>query len=243
MNIEFIQDYISTHFTTRTIEENIINIPASQMNLYHRTFLLKWLYSLYAKKNKPLPELKESLLTRYDKAIKIMLPKKIIHLISYKIVNHEVVQITITPQNSQIALKLKTFLQVKMTILPTYLELRLESESEKERLKKFLHSEKIIGVPHKHVYNKQRMDAFLQMPKEELPYIKESSPLSNAYIVLKMNPTDDIKSIKSIKKQYKHLAKELHPDKVINGDKELVGLQTKRFQELLASYAIILDSA
>lgn len=240
MNIEYIQHYISAHFNSRTIVENSINIPASKANLYHRTFLLKWLYSLYSKKNKPLPELKESLLQRYHKAIKIVLPQKIIHLMRYKIIDNETVHLTITPQNSQIALKLKTFLQVRMTSLPTYLELKLETPYEKERLQKFLNSYKIINVPHKHIYNKQEMNDFFYTPKEEKQEIKIISPLSSAYMVLQMHPTDDIKSIK---KQYKYLAKELHPDRVASENKELIILHTKRFQELLECYEIILHSA
>ncbi len=240
MNIEYIQHYISTHFNSRTIVKNSINIPASKANLYHRTFLLKWLYSLYSKKNKPMPELKESLLQRYHKAIKITLPQKIIHSIRYKVVNNETLHLAITPQNAQIALKIKTFLQVKMTIFPIYLEIKLETFSEKARLQKLLNSREIINVPHKHIYNKQEIDEFFHEPEEEKQEIKIFSPLSSAYVVLKMNPTDDIKRVK---KQYKYLAKELHPDKVSSEDKELVALHTKKFQELLECYEIILSAS
>ena len=240
MNIEYIQHYISTHFSSRTIVENSIKVPASTANLYHRTFLLKWLYSLYSKKNRPMPELKESLLQRYYKAIKIVLPQKIIHVMRYKLINNKTVHLTITPQNAQIALKIKTFLQVKMTILPTYLELRVETLSEKVRLQKFINSDKIINIPHKHVFNKQKMDEFFYGHQKETQQTKILSPLSSAYMVLRMNPTDDIKSIK---KQYKYLAKELHPDRVAGEDKELVALHTRKFQELLECYEIILHSA
>jgi len=240
MNIEYIQHYISTHFTSRMIEDNTINIPASKTNFYHRTFLLKWLYSLYSKKNKPLPELKESLLIRYHKAIKIVLPQKIIHLITYKIIDNETLHLFITPQNSKIALKIKTFLQTKITVLPTYLEIRLKNSDEKEKLKLFLRSKEIIDVPHKHIYNKQKMNEFFYKPKEDNQQEERICPLSNAYMILKMRPTDDIKSIK---RQYKFLAKELHPDRIISDDKELIKLHTKKFQALLESYEIILQSA
>ena len=59
-------------------------------------------------------------------------------------------------------------------------------------------------------------------------------------MVLEMNPTDDIKSIK---KQYKLLAKKLHPDRVAGNNRELIALHTKKFQELLECYEIILHSA
>jgi len=205
MNIEYIQHYISTHFNSRTIVGNSIKIPESRANLYHRIFLLKWFYALYAKKNEPLPELKKSLLQRYHKTIKIILPQKIIHTIKYKIVDAKTLHITITPQNSKIALKIKTFLQIKMNISATHLELILETQNEKIRLQEFL----------------------------------KTNALNNAYMILNMNPKDDIKSIK---KQYKKLAKKFHPDRVTNGDQELIGKQTKKFQKLLESYEIILQS-
>jgi len=239
MNIEYIQHYISTHFTSRIINDNTINIPASKINLYHRTFLLKWLYSLYSKKNKPFPELKESLLKRYHKAIKIVLPQKIIHSIVYKIIDNETLHLMITPKNNQIALKVKIFLHSKMTILPTYLEIKFQNVDEKERLKLFLSSKKIIDVPHKHIYDKEKMNQFFNETKEEKQQ-EIICPLSNAYMILKMSPTDDIKSIK---KQYKHLAKKFHPDRVMSDDKELIKLHTKKFQKLLESYEIILQTA
>ena len=238
MNIEYIQHYISTHFTQRVIYSNSIKIPASTQNIYHRTFLLKWLYSLYAKKNRPLPELKESLLKRHHKAIKIILPQKIVHSIFYKIIDDRVVHISISPQNNNIALKIKTFLQAQITIMPTYLQITFKSEDEKERLKLFLGATKIINIPHKHIYNKEKMDQFFKTSQEKVKK-EEISQLEHAYMVLEMNPTDDIKSIK---KQYKLLAKEFHPDRVSNGNAALIEHHTKKFQKLLESYEIIWDN-
>ncbi|MEN4054022.1 J domain-containing protein [Sulfurimonas sp. NWX79] len=240
ISIDYIQHYISTHFSSRKIDDNTIHIPASTTDLYHRTFLLKWLYSLYTKKNKPLPELKESLLKRYYKTIKIVLPKKIIHTIKYKIVDNETIHLSITPQNSQIALQVKTFLQTEMTILPTYLQITFNDVEEKERLKLFLASSEIIDVPHQHIYDKQKMNEFFDQTKERQKQEELISPLTDAYITLQMTPTDDIASIK---KQFKKLAKRWHPDKIANDDKKLIQLHTKKFQELLESYEIILHSS
>jgi len=239
MNIEYIQHYISTHFNSRTIVGNSIKIPESRANLYHRIFLLKWFYALYAKKNEPLPELKKSLLQRYHKTIKIILPQKIIHTIKYKIVDAKTLHITITPQNSKIALKIKTFLQIKMNISATHLELILETQNEKIRLQEFLKTNDIIDVPHKHIYNNEELDTFLKIQNKQKQKTQINSTLNNAYMILNMNPKDDIKSIK---KQYKKLAKKFHPDRVTNGDQELIGKQTKKFQKLLESYEIILQS-
>jgi len=238
ISIDYIQHFISTHFKSRTIQNNTIKIPASKENTYHRTFLLKWIYSLYSKKNGSLPELKESLLKRYYKSIKIVLPKKIVHTLKYKIINNETIQLSITPQNSTIAYAVKTFLQVKINILPTYLQITLPLKEDKERLKAFLALNNIINVPHKHIYNKIEMDKFLNEFKQK-KVVKQTTPIDNAYIVLGVTPNDDIRSIK---KQYRHLAKKLHPDTTLTEDKKLIELHTKKFQELLEAYEIVLNT-
>ena len=238
MNIEYIQHYITTHFKSRTISANNIKIPTSTANLYHRTFLLKWFYALYAKKNGPLPELKESLIQRYYKAIKVVLPQKIVHTLHYKVINANTLHLTITPQNVKIALKVKNFLQIPIKTSATYLELNIETQNEKKRLQEFLQTNEIISVPHKHIFNKWEINRFLHATsEEEKSNENRTSPLANAYMILQMNPTNDVKSIK---KQYKNLAKKLHPDRVKEQDEELIALHTKKFQELLECYEIIL---
>jgi len=240
MNIEYIQHYISKHFRTRIIIENSITIPASKTKFCYRIFLLKWFYALYAKKNGHLPKLKESLLKRYYKSIKILLPQKIIHSLTYKIIDKKRVHLFVSPQNPQITLKVKTFLQTKITVFPTYLEIVLQNSTQKEKLKLFLNSHKIIDIPHKHIYIKEEMDKFFYEKKEDDKQEKSISLLEKAYMIFNMDPTNDIKSIK---KQYRNLAKKFHPDRVPNDDKNLIKLQTKKFQELLESYEIILKSA
>jgi len=234
ISIEYIQHFISTHFTTRQIEDNFIFIPASHKNIYHRTFLLKWLYSLYTKKNKSLPELKKSLLQRHHKAIRIVTTKKIIHTLSYKIIDRKNIQVEISPANNNIAHKLKTFLQTKIIIMPTYLQITLNTPEEKELLFKFINTKDIIDVPHQHKYNKVEMDNFLSYHQEEK--IKNLTPMQNAYLILGISEYDDIKTIK---KRYKSLVKEYHPDNVYKKDAELVDTYTKKFQTILSAYETV----
>jgi len=232
ISIDFIYHFITTHFDSKITKNNII-IPESKENIYHRKFLLKWIYALYSKQNTTLPELKESLIKRYHKSIKIILPKKIVHTLKYTIVDDQTLQLTITPHSSTIAYRVKTFLQLTMTILPTYLQISFSKQEEKERLKAFLSSDTIIDLPHRHLYDKKKMDIFLNGEKSK----EKSNPIDQAYMLLGVDSTH---SIKSIKKQYKNLAKELHPDRVATDSQLLIKLHTKKFQELLEAYETIL---
>jgi len=234
ISIDYIQHFISTHFTTRKIKDNFILIPASSTNTSHRIFLLKWLYSLYAKKNEALPELKEYLLKRQHKAIKIITTKKIVYRLLYKIIDENNIHIQINPQNNNIVHKLKIFLQTKITITPTYLQVTLKSPEEKELLAKFINSTDIINVVHQHIYNKKKMKDFLHNHTKSQE--KDLTSIQEAYLILGSSKDDDIKTIK---KRYKSLAKEFHPDKVHGRNEEILNKYTKKFQAIFGAYETI----
>jgi len=235
ISIDYIQQFISTHFLNRKICSNYILIPKSDKNCYHRTFLLKWLYSLYAKNNRAFPELKDTLLHRHRKAIKIITTKKIIHTISYKVIDTENIQIQIQPANNNIAYTIKTFLQTKIIIMPTYLQISFDSKESRELLEKFITSKNIINVPHLHQYNRLDMKKFIAYEvKEEI-----LTPIQSAYIILGISENDDLKTVK---KRYKSLAKEFHPDRVDYKDKARLDIYTKKFQAISGAYEVIISN-
>ena len=237
ISIEYIQQFISTHFLNRKICNNYILIPESNKDTYHRTFLLKWLYSLYTKKNTPLPELKDSLVKRHHKSIRIITSKKIIHTISYKIIDNETINIQILPANNNIAYTIKTFLQTKILITPTYLQISLTSVESKKLLYKFINSNMLINIPHHHKYNNLDMEKFLLFKYKVKT--KALTPVENAYLVLGLSKNDDLKTIK---KRYKTLAKEYHPDRVFNSDKNKLDSYTKKFQSIRCAYELVVSN-
>ena len=236
ISIDYIQHFITTHFEKRQIKENYIFIPESNQNIYHRTFLLKWLYSLHSKKNTPSPKLKELLINRQHKAIKIITKNKIIHTLDYKIIDKENLIIHITPANNNIAVKIKTYLQLKITIMPIYLKITLTSIDDRKILKKFIQSNNIIDIPHHHKYNKKDMDEFLFLNDNIQDKTKQITPIQNAYNLLGISKDD---SLNVIKKKYKLLAKKFHPDNVYGKDKHTLNIYTKKFQKILGAYEMI----
>ncbi len=245
VRIDYIQHFISTHFLNRTIKDNVIYIPKSKDASYHRAFLLKWLYTFYVKKtNNNLPELKELLIDRQKKAIKILLQEKIIHRIVYSVIDKENIKIQISPSNNQIVRSIKTFLQTDIKLFATHIIITISEQKQKELLEKLLCSKKLINIPYKHIYSKEEMQTFIEAKKEEKT--KETytqiyqNNLDDAHLILGSFPHDDVKTLK---KRYKKLAKMLHPDKINIEDKSSQILYTKKFQNLNNAYEFLLYNA
>ena len=232
IKIDYIQSYITTHFRDRIVKNNTIYIPTSS-NHHHRRFLLKWLFTLYAKKSSyVIPELKDSLIKREHKPIKIELKEDILHRISYSIIDESSIKVVISPANIQIGHKLKTFLQSKVIVMPTHLIIKLDSDEAKRLFKIFITSKDIINEPHIHIYNRAKIVEFFK----EKSVQKFINPIDEAYIILGSSPND---SVKIVKKRYKKLAKEFHPDRVSYKDKNEILIYTKRFQRILEAYEIV----
>jgi len=162
LKIDQIQDFVMQHFSQKQIESNSIFIPAHNQDCHKRVFLLKWCYSIYAKKvNINLPQLKEQLVKRHRKPIRI--------------------------------------------ILATKLYVKQEKKSRKKEQKKII----------------KRIDL----------------PLQRAHKLLGSSPFEDIKRLK---KRYKKLAMEYHPDRVYSADTETIKQHTLKFQQILEAYRLLL---
>jgi DnaJ-domain-containing protein 1 len=235
IRIEYIQDFINTHFSDKIIDDNYIFIPQSEHNSYHRTFLLKWLYMLYAKKTKnDVLRLKESLVHRQQKPIKIILPQKIVHKITWEIINDKTIHILIVPSNYQIIHVLQKALKSKLFISASRLSIEINTEEEKKSLQKLLDSSELIKIPYLHIYNKSKMDDFLAKKKK---IQNDAIDYAQAHTILGSLPDDNAKTLK---KKYKQLAMQFHPDRAEQKDNHTITLYTKKFQNILQAYEILL---
>ena len=233
-NIEYIQHFISSCFTDVVIENNYILIPELIGNYHHRTFLLKWLYTLYAKKtNNYVPELKKVLIDRQYKAIKIVFKTKILYKITYKIVKNETILININPKNDKVVATLKDHFKIQSTALSTPLHVEIDTKSRRELLEYLIYSDDTISVPHIHIFDKKKMEEFLENKRAEET---QKSFISEAYFVLGLTPNDDKKIIK---KHYRLLAKKYHPDMADSKDDETIALCTKKFQNIQRAYEVL----
>jgi len=165
LKIDQIQNFIMQHFSKKQIESDSIFIPAHNQDCHKRVFLLKWCYSIYAKKtNIQLPQLKEQLVKRHKKPIRIVLSAKIY--------------------------------------------VKQERKSRKKEQKKVIN----------------RVDL----------------PLQRAYKLLGSSPLEDVKRLK---KRYKKLAMEYHPDRVSSADTKIIKQYTQKFQQISEAYKLLLPHA
>jgi len=166
INIDNIEYFIHSHFMSSTTKSKNIYIPSTTITSHHRNFLLKWLYTIYTKKNKSyIPKLKELIIKRANKAIKIELP------------NREC----------------------------------------------------------KYISNKQHLNDFTKT--KQTKSIKKYYKLDTSYTILGVTPQDDIFTLK---KHYKRLAKEYHPDRVFLKDQQTINIYTSKFQNILQAYESLL---
>ncbi len=232
-SVDYIQHFINSYFKDTIIKDNYIFLPESSKKCCHRVFLLKWLYTLYAKKSSVhLPELKKLLIDRQNKPIKIVLPKRIIYKIIYTVIDSETLHVQVRPLNTQIINKFTTLLSADTTNLPAYISITIKDEKDKEFFKEFINSEDMIMQPHKHVYNEQKMQDFM---KEE-----PINQLDTAYLIFGLTPSDDTKALK---RRYRKLAMQYHPDRASTQDEETIKTYTRKFQTIVHAYEVLSQRA
>lgn len=242
MKIDYIQHYIHKYFNDAVASEKSLYIPASNKSNHYRTFLLKWLYALYAKKSRnDFFELRETLLRRECKAIKITfahIHSSVRHKILWNISDVENLTLKVEPYNPDILNDIEAYFKTSLHVKQNQYTLYIDSLEQKQRLKRLLNYSQNLGQECRHVFDKQQMDAFLEtILKKEKP---KMSPLQKAHIILGALPGDDVKIIKQ---RYKKLAKRYHPDRVSIKDDESVALYTQKFQNILQAYEILLKQA
>ena len=238
ISTEYIQHFISTHFKERKIQKNSIYIPQSKEESYHRIFLLKWLYTLYKRQKKnDISTFKALLVQRQSMPIKIILPHTIIHKIIYSLLDNSTIKVQIQPSNHTIALKMKESLGVKFSFYASYFTFELHTMKEKKRLQEFLSSKTLINIAHQHIYNQKEINMLLQ---ENNKNEEENSYIQQAHLILGSHPDDDAQTLK---KRYKQLAKEFHPDKITAKDTTLVKYYTQKFQHILGAYELLSQQA
>lgn len=239
LKIDYIQHYIHRYFNDVVLSEKSLYIPASHKNSHYRIFLLKWLYALYAKKSKNnIFELKETLLRREQKAIKITFAHTTVYKILWNISDSENLTLKVEPYNPDILCKIEKYFKTSLHVTQNQYILYLNSPQQKERLKRLLSSSDNIGQKCQHIFDQQQMDAFVDTSfKKEKPKI---SSLQKAHIILGALPGDDVQTLKQ---RYKKLAKKYHPDRVNPKDDKSVALYTEKFQNILQAYEILLKQA
>ena len=229
VSIEYIQHFINNHFDNKILGTDTILIPESTKNPHKRVFLLKWLYTLYAKRtNNHIPKLKELLLNRQHKPIRIYLAQKIEYKITY-LIKENIIKLEISPKNIQIQKQIANYFSIN------YQNLSIElNNNNKILLKKFLNPTTILNFTYQHIYDKEKVETLLS--NEEQQKDSMQAKISQAYKIFGIHKIN--KNI--LRKKYKKLAKKYHPDRVATHNMETINFYTKKFQDIVNAYELLL---
>jgi len=237
VKIEYIQDFIYKNFSEASLNKRVLYIPESGQNAHCRVFLLKWIYALYAKKREQNTHgLKEVLLNRYHKGIKIILSNDILYKIVWTKIDINSMKLVVEPGNPLIVKGLKEHFKNILDEREDGFYLHKLERKEKERVSHFIKVKNILNFKYENTYNKEHLKEFLQISNVNKELML--SPMQKAHAVLGTHPGDDVTTLK---KRYKSLAKIYHPDKVSRSDCQEIAFYTQKFQNILEAYEILLQ--
>lgn len=239
-----IEKFIRNHFSFTTIGKSTLLLSYRQEEYHQRLFLVKWLYNLYKKSECDYPRLREHMLQRIEKPIRIafMPPASKPFSLSLSTKNAKELRLTIKPFSSIVYSALKEYFAPLTTTLD-YENLSLVIERYNEHYRKKL-LDLCQNNTFKETYNATysfteesvwelcQMQHFYDSEEE----ITVSDPLDEAYVVLSAKKDEPICTIKS---KYKKLAKQYHPDTIYGNDETLIINYTEKFQTIQNAFELI----
>lgn len=234
-SLKQILSFIDTHFKSAKVTQNLICIPSSSSEKPQRNFLMKWLYSYYKNQATNVnSDLRMALLGRLEKPIKFYLPpmEQVVIEISATFYEQNICHLALNKANAKCDAFFKNYFYDNLTLKSkrfNIYEINASSNRQKNFLKLFFFKPQIDGVQLTFSYNKEALKAFVSLTKKR-------SELEKACSVLNVNIND---SFSIIKKSYKKLAKECHPDLFTYESNNSPLNATQSFQTLLNALHII----
>ena len=196
---------------------------------------MKWLFTLYSRvTNNQTQDMKELLIKRIKKPIRIQFKNKIVQKAKIFIEFPSSNILRFSMQNGDYTslafIKSKFNGHVReYSFSNRYIEINIKNNSVKSALKLFIESGHIQNSYIKFIYKNE--DFFLALRLKYLP-----TELEKALNILGLS---NEKSMKVIKKSYKKLVKQYHPDTVYYGSKGQIEDYSRKFQLIKNSYDVI----
>jgi len=233
-NIDLIEKFIHTHLHEGlSCSDSLITLPKTTHFNPHRYYLLRWIASLYKIRSKYTHSKTVKLQPALDsmKSIKIVKKRRAQKRIFYTFISDDTLKISFAPYNATLVHLLQKRLKKRLTPA-SRVKISFASKEEKERLCAFLKEEKIERLGYCHIYKKEELRNFLES-KTKIDAILD------AYKILQLSIYDDLKTVK---KRYKELAKQYHPDRILTQDPKTIEYYTKKFQTIFSAYSEVLDN-
>jgi len=236
-NVQQIIRFIDSKFLQKKLYDSSIILPYCDDDYHKRVFLLKWIYNIYSKGVQiDIPSLKKLLVKRVKKPIRLVgfiNPVNRLFYLHLKVINCNYLNIDISPDNLHLFFAIKkhfTGCVVSTTYSPLAISIKIETMEDKIRVREFIDRRDISSFKIELLYNRDEIESLISAPP------REDENLSKAYELLMI--TSDA-PFQHIKKQYKSLAKQYHPDTVKVSNEFQINSYTKKFQSIQSAYELI----
>lgn len=224
--------FIQTSFKLLTQNEKQIIIDYQEQEYHKRVFLIKWLYAIQVKlTGQEIPKLKELLVTRIKKPIKIefknILKKQI--NVNVEMMENSFLHVSLNLFDAYFMDELKSI--VSKYVAYTQYDARtiiidISTNDLKSNTKELLSNEKDLL----YIFSDKNIIF------EALEVLQAKNRLDDYFILLDSSKKD---SMQTIKKRYKKLRKQYHPDNVFYRKDDATQEYTEKFQLLQNAYTAV----
>jgi hypothetical protein len=238
-----VENFIRKHFAFISSEDSCVILNYHNDEHHQRLFLLKWLYSLYKKSEYEHPQLRDHMLQRIEKPIRIRFTQPVSKpfLLSLTLKSKSELRLTVKPCSIIIYNTLKehfaplstSFEYRDFSLIISCLDLQYQ-----QKLLSLLESDILSNYNLTCDFTTDTIAEIYRSQEKEIPrkkpYILDS--IDKAYIVLSANKDEKICTIKS---KYRQLARQYHPDTLYGYDENIKLAYTEKFRIVQNAYELI----
>lgn len=227
--------FIKSQFSSHRIDNNTLYLDYSSENHFKHLFLIKWIYSIHKKVNRwDSIKLREVLINRIDKPIKIVTKQPINgkNIILIDMIAERCIRLRLQQKNYGLFLGIQSLFRhaVEMLSYPNHwIEIRIDDEITKNLLIDLIENQRI---EHTDVVINHTLGDISKLFGEK----EEETFIFNAFKNLKSAPDEPMDIIK---KRYKKLLVQYHPDNVFQEGSEKINEYTEIFKNLQISFEIV----
>lgn len=227
--------FIKNQFSSHRIDNNALYLDYSSENHFKHLFLIKWIYSIHKKVNRwDSIKLREVLINRIDKPIKIVTKQPINPqcVILIDMISERCIRLRLQQKNYLVFWEIQSLFRhaIEMISFPNHcIEIRVGDELTKKLFIDFIETQR---TKHTDVIINHTLGDISKLFGEK----EEETCVFNAFKNLKSAPNEPMDIIK---KRYKKLLVQYHPDNVFQEGIEKVHEYTEIFKNLQVSFEIV----
>lgn len=227
--------FIKSQFSSHRIDNNALYLDYSSENHFKHLFLIKWIYSIHKKVNRwDSIKLREVLINRIDKPIKIVTkqPINVKSVILIDMIAERCIRLRLQQKNYAVFWEIQSLFRhaIEMISYPNHwIDVRIGDAMTKTLLINLIENQR---TGHTDVIINHTLGDISKFFGEK----EEEICVFDAFKYLKSAPNEPMDIIK---KRYKKLLVQYHPDNVFQEGSEKVNEYTEIFKNLQISFDIV----